>query len=187
MMAQGILHLLTGYDHLAFLLVALLGVASTRDANDQRPLRRTMIESLKVITAFTVAHSITLTLAATGVLMLASKPVEASIAATVGLTALSGFWRPNRFQGWPLAFAFGLVHGFGFAGAFAEMIGGGAKLMDVGAFNVGIELAQLAVAIAVVPALWWLLRRRAFDRVVAPAMSLAIAGVGAVWVVERLI
>lgn len=186
MMAQGILHLLTGYDHLAFLLVALLGVARTRDANEPRPLRRTMVESLKVVTAFTVAHSITLTLAATGVVMLASKPVEAAIAATVGVTALSGFWRPNRFQGWPLAFAFGLVHGFGFASAFAEMVRGSARPLDLGAFNAGIELAQLAVAIALVPALWWLTKRRAFDRLVAPAMSVAFAGVAAAWFVRVL-
>jgi HupE/UreJ protein len=186
MIAQGILHLLTGYDHLAFLLVALLGVARTRDANEPRPLRRTMLESLKVITAFTVAHSITLTLAATGVVMLASRPVEASIAATVGLTALSGFWRPNRFQGWPLAFAFGLVHGLGFAGAFAEMMSGRASALELGAFNIGIELAQLAVAIALVPALWWLAKQRTFDRVVAPAVSMMVAGVAAVWFFERL-
>jgi hypothetical protein len=187
MIAQGIVHLLTGYDHLAFLLIALLGVARTRDTNEPRRLRRTMVESLKVITAFTVAHSITLTLAATGLVMLASKPVEASIAATVGLTAMSGFWRPNRFQGWPLAFAFGLVHGFGFAGAFREIVSGSASALDLGAFNVGIELAQLAVAIAVVPALWSLMKRRAFDRVAAPAISIVVAGVAGVWFVEQLV
>lgn len=186
MIAQGILHLLTGYDHLAFLLVALLGVARMRDANEPRPLRRTLIESLKVVTAFTLAHSITLTLAATGAVVLASKPVEASIAATVAITALSGLWRPTRFHGWPLAFAFGLVHGFGFAGALAEMIGGRASVASIGTFNLGIELAQIAVAIALVPLLWLLARRRAFDRFVAPAISLFVAGVASMWFVERL-
>ena len=88
MITQGILHLLTGYDHLAFLLVALLGVARRRDAEgNQPPLRTTLIESLKVVTAFTVAHSITLTLAALSIITLASKPVEAAIAATVAITA----------------------------------------------------------------------------------------------------
>ena len=113
MILQGILHLLTGYDHLAFLFVALLGVVRQRDANDPQSLRKAMVSSLKVVTAFTVAHSITLTLAATGLVVFASKPVEASIAATVFLTALSVFWRPTRLHGWPLAAAFGLVHGFG--------------------------------------------------------------------------
>ena len=92
MIVQGILHLLTGFDHLAFLLVALLAVVRRRDANDARPLRRAMLESLKVVTAFTVAHSITLTLAALGVMALASQPVEAAIAGTVFITAVSGFW-----------------------------------------------------------------------------------------------
>jgi hypothetical protein len=186
MIAQGILHLLTGYDHLAFLFVALLGVARMTHENEARPLRRTMLESLKVVTAFTVAHSITLTLAATGMVMLAAKPVEASIAATVAITALSGLWRPTRFHGWPLAFAFGLVHGFGFAGALAEMIGGRANALSSGTFNLGIELAQIAVAIAIVPLLWMLARRRMFDRMV-PAISLSVASVAGVWFLQRLI
>jgi hypothetical protein len=186
MIAQGVLHLLTGYDHLAFLFVALLGVARMRDANEARPLRQTMLESLKVVTAFTVAHSITLTLAATGLVVLGSKPVEASIAATVAVTALAGFWRPTRFHGWPVAFAFGLVHGFGFAGALAEMIGGQASGVTLGAFNLGIEVAQIAVALAVVPLLWWLAKRRAFERVVAPVLSAMVGGLAVVWFVARL-
>jgi hypothetical protein len=184
--AQGVLHLLTGYDHLAFLFVALLGVVRRRDANDPRPLHTAWVESLKVITAFTVAHSITLTLAATGLVVLGSRPVEASIAATVAITALSGFWRPTRFQGWPLAAAFGLVHGFGFAGALAELIGGTASAMGIGSFNIGIELAQIGVALALVPLLYLLAKRRAFDRLVAPAMSALVGGIAVVWFVERL-
>lgn len=186
MIIQGILHLLTGWDHLAFLFVALLAVARRRDMNDPQPLRTAMVESLKVITAFTVAHSITLTLAATGLVALGSKPVEASIAATVAVTALSGLWRPTRFHGWPLAFAFGLVHGFGFAGALAEIIGGDATALGLGSFNLGIELAQIGVALALVPVLYLLARRRAFDRFVAPALSALVGGVAVVWFLERL-
>jgi hypothetical protein len=184
--AQGILHLLTGYDHLAFLFVALLAVARRREPDDPRPLRTAMLESLKVVTAFTVAHSITLTLAATGLVAFGSKPVEASIAATVAITALSGLWRPTRFHGWPLAFAFGLVHGFGFAGALAEMIGGRANALNLTSFNLGIELAQIGVALALVPVLYLLARRRAFDRIVAPAMSALVGGIAVMWFVERL-
>ncbi len=186
MIAQGVLHLLTGYDHLAFLFVALLGVARMREANEARPLRRTMVESLKVVTAFTVAHSITLTLAATGLVLLGSKPVEASIAATVAITALAGLWKPTRFHGWPLAFAFGLVHGFGFAGALAEMIGGQASAATLGAFNLGSEVAQVAVALAVAPLLWWLAKLRTFERVVAPTVSVLVGGLAVVWFVERM-
>jgi len=184
--AQGILHLLTGYDHLAFLFVALLAVARRRDANDPRGLRTVMIESLKVVTAFTLAHSITLTLAAVGLVTFASRGVEASIAATVAITALSGLWRPTRWHGWPLAFAFGLVHGFGFAGALADLIHGESTGLGIGAFNLGIELAQIGVALAIVPVLYLLARRRVFDRAIAPALSVGVGCVAIVWFVQRL-
>lgn len=186
-MVQGILHLLTGYDHLAFLLVALLGVARQKNEDDARPLRTMLLQSFKIITAFTVAHSITLTLAATGLVVFASKPIEASIAATVALTALSAFWRPTRFHGWPLAFAFGLVHGFGFAGALAELIGTRTTALSISSFNIGIELAQIAVALALVPLLYLLARKPAFNRFVAPAISTIVAGVAMTWFVERLV
>jgi hypothetical protein len=186
MIVQGILHLLTGFDHLAFMLVALMAVVRKRDANDPAPLRTAVVESLKVVTAFTVAHSLTLTLAALGAVSLASKPVEASIAATVFVTAVSGFWKPTRFQGWPLAAAFGLVHGFGFAGALGEMIGGGAGVASIGAFNLGIELAQVAVALAMVPVLYAVMRRPQVARVAVPAISGVVALVAAAWMVERL-
>jgi hypothetical protein len=184
--AQGILHLLTGFDHLAFLLVALLGVARKRDANDARPLSRAMLESLKVVTAFTVAHSITLTLSALGVVALASQPIEATIAATVLITAISGFWKPTRFHGWPIAAAFGLIHGFGFAGALSALIGGNPHAATIGAFNLGIELAQIAVALALVPLLYALTRRASMGRLVAPAISGVVAVVALGWFVERV-
>ncbi len=206
MILQGILHLLTGFDHLAFLLVALLGVVRRRDANDPQPLRTAMVESFKVITAFTVAHSITLTLAALGVVALAPHFVEASIAATVFVTAVSGFWKPTRFHGWPLAAAFGLVHGFGFAGALAGLISGEASTlagssashsaatgaatttgpMVIGTFNLGIEVAQLAVALTLVPLLYVLTRKRTMDRWVSPAISAAVAVIALGWFVERI-
>ena len=186
MIVQGILHLLTGFDHLAFLLVALLAVVRRRDANDARPLRTAMLESLKVITAFTVAHSITLTLSALGVVALASQPVEAAIAGTVFITAISGFWKPTRFQGWPLAAAFGLVHGFGFAGALSALVGGQARAAAIGSFNLGIEVGQVAVALAMVPVLYLLTRKPKHARFVAPALSGIVAVVAAVWVMERI-
>src|SRR4051812_25866566 len=186
MIVQGILHLLTGFDHLAFMLVALLGVVRKRDANDPAPLRTAVIESLKVVTAFTVAHSLTLTLAALGAVTLASRPVEASIAATVFVTAMSGFWKPTRFHGWPLAAAFGLVHGFGFAGALTELFGTGTQAASLAAFNLGIEVAQVAVALATVPALYWLTRRPRAARFVVPAISAVVAVMAASWMVERL-
>lgn len=186
MVVQGILHLLTGFDHLAFMLVALLAVVRKQGVDDPAPLRSAVLESFKVLTAFTVAHSCTLTLAALGVVTFASKPVEASIAATVFVTALAGFWKPTRLQGWPLAAAFGLVHGFGFAGALAGMIEGGADVASIGAFNIGIEVAQVAMALAIVPLLYALMRRPRVAQVVVPAISGVVTIVAAGWMLERL-
>ncbi len=137
MIVQGILHLLTGFDHLAFMLVALLAVVRKRDVNDPAPLRTAVVESLKVVTAFTVAHSLTLDACRAG---RGDAGFEArsrrSIAATVFVTAVSGFWKPTRFHGWPLAAAFGLVHGFGFAGALAEVLMRKRRsCASIGAFN----------------------------------------------------
>jgi len=183
---QGVVHLLTGFDHLAFLLVALLAVARRRDVDgNPRPLGTVMFESFKVITAFTVAHSITLTLAALGVVVLAPGPVETSIAATVAVTAIAGFWKPTRFHGWPVAFAFGLVHGFGFAGALSRLVGGEAHAAGIAAFNLGIELAQIAVAMLIVPALYLLTRRAAAERVAAPAISACVTLAALGWFIER--
>lgn len=187
MIVQGILHLLTGFDHLAFMLVALLAVVRRRDAADPRPLRAAVVESLKVVSAFTVAHSLTLTLAALGAVTLASKPVEASIAATVFVTAVSGFWRPTRWHGWPMAAAFGLVHGFGFAGALGDIVGRGASVSSIGGFNLGIELAQVAVALAMVPVLYALTRNARAARVAVPAISGGVAIAASAWIVERLV
>jgi hypothetical protein len=186
MIVQGILHLLTGFDHLAFMLVALLAVVRRREAGDPRPFRTAMVESLKVVTAFTVAHSLTLTLAALGAVTFASAPVEASIAATVFVTALSGFWRPTRFHGWPMAAAFGLVHGFGFAGALGELVDSGTPVTSIGAFNLGIELAQIAVVLAMVPVLYALTRRPRAARVAVPAICGVVAIVSSAWMIERL-
>jgi hydrogenase/urease accessory protein HupE len=187
MIVQGILHLLTGFDHLAFMLVALLAVVRRRDANDPAPRRTAVIESLKVVTAFTVAHSLTLALAALGAVTLPSKPVEASIAATVLLTALSGFWKPTRFHGWPVAAAFGLVHGFGFASALGSVIDGTARAASIGAFNLGIELAQVAAVLAIVPVLYALTRRPRVARFAVPAISGVVAIIAGGWILERLV
>lgn len=186
MILQGMLHLLTGVDHLAFLVVALLAVVRKQQLQHPESMRPAMWESLKVVTAFTVAHSITLTLAALGVVMLASQPIEATIAATVFLTAISGFWKPTRFHGWPLAAAFGLVHGFGFAGALTGLVGGNAHATTIGSFNLGIEIAQVLVALAIVPLLYFLTRRASVSRVASPLISGAVAVVALGWFVERL-
>lgn len=178
--ALGIEHILSGPDHLLFVLGLLLLVPSTR----------LLIET---ITAFTVGHSITLSAAALGIARLPSRPIEVLIAASVLLLAVElareGVRETvlRRFP-WLAALAFGLLHGFGFAGALAEA---GLPQRDVPtallAFNVGIELGQLAFVFAVL-GITALLRGLAAGRGAALARDTAIYVMGilaAYWVIER--
>lgn len=171
----GVEHILGGYDHLAFVIGLLLVVGT-------RSLRRLVT----TITAFTLAHSITLALAATGLLTLAAAPVEATIAASVVLVAREATHeRPTltRRAPWLVALVFGLVHGLGFAGAMAEW---GLPPGWVGRsllwFNLGVELGQLAVVAVVVLAV------RLFGRRLAglqPLFARAIGGLAAWWLIAR--
>jgi hypothetical protein len=184
---EGARHLLTGYDHLAFLSVLLLALARRREGvavAGAWPLAR---RALAVITSFTLAHSCTLALAANGWLTLPSRPVEALIAASVVIAALLNLSREPAKHGWKLAFGFGLVHGLGFAGALAETTSEHIDLLALGAFNAGIELAQIACAAAVIPLIWALFRHTPSQRVVVPLASLAVAAVAMEWVVARIL
>lgn len=183
--ALGIEHLLTGYDHLAFLALLLLGAGRAAAARQQgwRPL---LVEAGKVVSAFTAAHSITLALAATGTVQLPPAGVEAVIAFTIVLTAVSLGVTRGYAPGWRLAFAFGLVHGLGFAAPLAELLGGAALAVPLVAFNFGLELAQLGLVALAVPLLGWLARRPAWQTRLTPALSWGLALLGTHWLLERL-
>lgn len=182
---EGVVHLITGYDHLAFLAVLLLALVRRR-VSEPPVLAATLRRALIVITSFTLAHSCTLLLAATGRLSLPSQPVEAIIAASVVVAACLNLSRAAGRHGWLLAFAFGLVHGLGFAGALAELAGERIDLLALAAFNIGIELAQVGCALLAVPVLWWIFRNARCERVLLPLASLCVAGVAVSWVVARL-
>jgi hypothetical protein len=185
-LAEGAVHLITGYDHLAFLAVLLLALLRRPRHGDAQPLRSVLHGAFVVITSFTVAHSVTLGLAATGLATLPGKPVEITIAASVLIAAVLNLWRGASAHGWKLAFGFGLVHGLGFAGALAEMTGEKIDVLALAAFNVGIEAAQLAVAAITVPLLWFLFRPARVERFGVPAASLAMAAMAAFWMISRM-
>ncbi len=178
--------LITGYDHLAFLGVLLLALARRPRSGESSTLPQMLKRAFAVITAFTLAHSLTLALAATGYVRLPSQPVEVAIALSVMIAALLNISRGAAAHGWKLAFAFGLVHGLGFAGALAELASGRIDLLALAAFNVGIETAQVAIAAAAVPLIWWLFRGLRSERVGVPLASVSVACVAAVWVGSRL-
>ena len=183
---EGVHHILIGYDHLAFLISLLLPLALLQKTQQRVPLRDALKRGAWLITAFTIAHSITLSLAALGWVVPAARPVEILIAASVVLAAANNVWvwvsRP-----WLLASCFGLIHGFGFAGALGELgLPSEARLLGLFAFNIGVELGQLAIASMVLPLVWGLSGLNNYRRWVLIPLSTAIAGLGIWWVVQRL-
>jgi len=187
---EGIHHILIGYDHLAFLISLLLPAALARIHRRWQPsptLRGSLGHVLGIVTAFTVAHSITLTLAALGWVTPASRWVEAAIAASVLVAALNNVWPVITRRVWLVSFGFGLVHGFGFAGALSELgLPKGARLASLFGFNLGVEIGQLAVVALVLPVLYLLRRRAWYPRWMMPAASLAIAALASWWLFRRL-
>jgi hypothetical protein len=182
---HGMFHVWIGYDHLVFLLLLLLPAVVRRAAGPRR--RAVTLDLARIVTAFTIAHSITLGLAATAVVRLPQQPVEVAIAISLVVAGLINLaprlWRLRL----PLAFGFGLVHGFGFANALAGLDAGQAPVLPVLAgFNVGVELANLAVIAALLPLLAWLGRFGWYAPRAMPVMSAASAVLGALWIVERL-
>ena len=177
---EGFRHILSGYDHLVFLLLLILPAAGVGG------MRSRLMRIGAIVTAFTVAHSITLTAAITDAVHLPAGPVEIGIAASVVLAALMNVVRPLHALGWKIAFTFGLLHGFGFAGALAELnLGQEALWPGLLAFNIGIELGQLAVVALVLPILALASVSVRYRTLVVPSASFACAVIGVVWTAAR--
>lgn len=178
---EGVWHIWTGFDHLLFLLSLLLPAVLA--ASRFTPV---LWEVFKVVTAFTVAHSITLALAALALVDLPSRLVESAIAVSVLLAALNNL-RPVVQRGrWLVAFAFGLVHGFGFATVLAELgLPRDALAIALVGFNLGVEAGQLVVVSAFLPAAYLLRRTWFYRRMVLVGGSALIAVIAALWLVER--
>jgi hydrogenase/urease accessory protein HupE len=173
----GVGHILSGVDHLAFLGALLLGVSRLRAV-------------VTTVTAFTVAHSLTLSAAVLGLIDVPPAIVEPLIAASVVFVGLENLVRKEIDSRWKLTFAFGLVHGFGFAGALRELgIGapGTSLAAPLGLFNAGVEIGQVAVAALLWPAIQLLKSRAVFHHRLVPACSLLVAAAGCYWMVERLL
>lgn len=181
---EGVVHLVTGYDHILFLLSLLL-TSGERAKREGR--RRAFLDVASVVTAFTVGHSVTLVLAALDVVVLPSRWVETAIAASIALVAALNIARPEARAPMPwIALGFGLIHGFGFSGVLAELgLPERARLVSLFAFNVGIEAAQLAIVLVLLAPLEWLAGRAGYRRWVVRGGSIAIGALALVWMVER--
>jgi hypothetical protein len=185
----GIWHIWSGIDHLLFLVSLLLPAVLLRNSGRWEPVataRPAFFSILKVVTGFTFAHSITLTLAALDIVRLPSRLTESVIAASIIVAALNNIFPVVTKSRARIAFAFGLLHGFGFASVLADMgLPSGARLLSLLAFNLGIETGQLAVVLAVMPAVYWLRTGDLYRRTLMPWGSAAIAGLALVWLVQR--
>lgn len=185
---EGVHHILIGADHVLFLLALLLPAVLARPGagGEPPPLRRVLVGIVQVVTAFTVAHSITLSLAALDIVDPPSRWVESIIAASVVFAALDNLRARPLAGRWTIAFAFGLVHGFGFAGVLKDLgLGGGEVLAPLVGFNLGVELGQLMIVGLFVPLAWALRDTRLYRVGVLQGGSLAIAGLALLWLAER--
>ncbi|MBM4383086.1 MAG: HupE/UreJ family protein [Deltaproteobacteria bacterium] len=188
---EGVWHIWIGIDHVLFLLCLLLPAVVRREAGRWRAVesaRAAALDVLRVVTAFTLAHSITLALAALDVVALPSRWVESAIAASIVLAALDNLRPFLRAPRWAIAFGFGLVHGLGFASVLIDLgLPAGARTLALVAFNAGVELGQLAIVAAFLPLALALRRSALYPRFALAGGSLAVAALASVWLWERAV
>ncbi|MEO5959735.1 MAG: HupE/UreJ family protein [Opitutaceae bacterium] len=175
----GMEHIWKGYDHLLFLFALLLVCRSFRSI-------------VAIISCFTLAHSLTLALATLEVVKLPSRFVEPAIAASIVFVGVENLMRRGAEPRgrWALTFAFGLIHGFGFASVLRELgVGGSGQglAMPLFTFNLGVEVGQVAVASVVLPLIWQMRKNEKFVRVGVPVLSALVAAAGAWWFLERTV
>jgi hypothetical protein len=186
---EGIWHIWSGYDHILFLLALLLPGVLRRQAGRWEPVpegRVAIMNVLKVVTAFTVAHSITLSLAVLGVVHLPSRLIESAIAASVVVAALNNLVPLVAERGWVVAFGFGLLHGFGFANALGDLgLQHGQLAVTLFSFNLGVEIGQLGIVSLFLPLALSLRCLILYQRLVLRFGSAAIVAVASTWLAER--
>jgi hypothetical protein len=185
-------HIWVGFDHILFLLSLLLPAvllwrpAPLRQWAPQPQFRAAFTDVLKIVSAFTVAHSITLSLATLGLVALPSRWVESSIAVSVVLAALNNVFPLFHGRRWAVAFGFGLIHGFGFASVLADLgLPRNILALALVGFNLGVEAGQLAIVAVFLPLAFVLRRSRFYRWGVFEAGSVAIAVVATGWFIDR--
>ena len=185
----GAWHIWIGLDHILFLVALALPSVLYRDEKGWRPVadfRRALFNIFMIVTFFTLAHSITLSLAALEVVNLPSRLVESVIAASIAVAALHNIFPRYHGREWAFAFVFGLFHGFGFATVLSDL-GLEAKylVLSLLGFNAGVEAGQIAIIAAVFPVLFLMRRRDWYSRSFLWIGSLVLAAVALIWLAER--
>ena len=186
---QGVLHIWLGLDHILFLIALLLTCVLVRKTNKWQGIESKVIifkHTAWIVTAFTLAHSITLTATAMQLVSPNSRWVELGIAISVLFAALNNIWPLIVRLGW-VTFAFGLLHGMGFASVLGELgLSSDYQLLSVLAFNLGVEIGQLAILVITLPILIWARNYAWYQKWVMPAGSLVIALIAVQWSLERI-
>jgi hypothetical protein len=186
---EGVWHIWTGYDHLLFLSALLLPAVLRRRAGRWEAVAgfgAAFRDVLKIVTAFTLAHSVTLSLAVLGYIALPSRLVESAIALSVVAAALNNVLPLIEKRLWLVAFGFGLIHGLGFASVLAELgLPKDALALSLVSFNLGVEAGQMAVVAALLPLAYGWRRSWIYSRLVLGMGSLSIAVIASLWLIER--
>jgi hypothetical protein len=187
---EGVWHIWIGFDHILFLLALLLPAVVFRRRHEWQAVdafNPAFMNVFKIVTAFTIAHSITLSLATLGVISLPSRWVESTIAASVAVAALNNVVPIFSERRWAMAFVFGLIHGFGFASVLSDLgLPQNALVLALVGFNIGVEAGQLAIVAGFLPLAFAMRRTVIYRRVVLLGGSLVIAALAGVWLVERV-
>ncbi len=192
----GVDHLLTGIDHMLFVTMLLVPAMFRRRSHSHGPdavlvpvsrFRGMFVEAVKVLSAFTLAHGTTLTLSVLHIISIPERLSNAGIALTILITALDNIFHFIPGRRWPLAFAFGLVHGLGYATALGPLslppLALGIALVS---FNLGLEAAQVGIAAVVLPIGFALRSTRLYPRHIMPGISGAVAVIAMAWFTDRI-
>ncbi|MDH3694251.1 MAG: HupE/UreJ family protein [Gammaproteobacteria bacterium] len=186
---EGVWHIWIGIDHVLFLVALILPSVLVRRNRRWQPVsefRAAIIHVVKVITLFTVAHSITLTLSVLELVQLPSRLVESVIALSVVLVAINNVFPKFNERIWWLVFGFGLFHGFGFASVLMDLgLTAKSRAMSLFGFNLGVELGQLAIIFIIFPLLYWLRNISFYQPFVLRMSSIVIAFIASWWLVSR--
>lgn len=187
---EGVHHILTGYDHILFLLCLLLPAVATRADRNWQPvlsLRAALMPILGIVSAFTLAHSVTLALSALKIVTLPSGRIEPAIALTIMLAAADNLFPIFPVRRVVVTFLFGLIHGFGFASVLSEVnLRIGQFVLALLEFNVGLEIGQFLIVLVAAVLLYRLRTWRGYGRVVIGFGSSAALVLAALWFIERV-
>ena len=186
---HGVWHIWLGFDHVLFLITLLISSVMFINGGRWEPstgLRDSMMNTVKIVTVFTLAHTITLSLATFGILTLPVPFVEAVIALSIAVVAIGNLFPRFHTQSWKVVFIFGLFHGFGFANVLEPLgLDTARKAIGLASFNIGVELGQLAIVFALFPILFAARHLRSYRIVAMQGGSIALIAIAIFWFVER--